>query len=400
MENIDNLFAERVKGLKGSAIREIFKLLQNADIISFAGGNPAPETFPAKELAGIAHDILMNNGVAALQYSVTDGYAPLKEIVMQRMNKVGVGGEDDDLVIVSGGQQGIDLAAKAFLNEGDGIICENPSFIGALNAFRAYNAELIPVTVEDDGMNIEQLEEILKDNDRIKLIYTIPTFQNPSGITMSLEKRKKLLEIAERYNLYIIEDNPYGELRFKGQDVATIKSMDVNGRVIYVGSFSKILSPGLRLGWVIAPSKIIEKIVVLKQVNDVHTNIFAQVLATEYINKYDMDEHIQKSRNLYGKRCGLMLECMDKYFPDFCKYTRPEGGLFIWCMLPDRFDAAVVAKESVNRKVAIVPGSTFMTDMEKPSSSFRLNYSTMADEKIEEGIKILGEVLKELKIEL
>jgi 2-aminoadipate transaminase len=394
MDNIESMFSERVKGLKGSAIREIFKVLQNADMISFAGGNPAPETFPTKELAQIAQDILLGNGTAALQYSVTDGYAPLKEIVKQRMSKIGIGKQDDDVAIMSGGQQGIDLTAKVFLNEGDGIIIENPSFIGALNAFRAYNAQLLPVDVESDGMNVEQLEDVLKNNNNVKLIYTIPTFQNPSGITMSLEKRKKLLALAEQYNVYIIEDNPYGELRFQGQDIPTIKSMDMNGRVVYAGSFSKILSPGLRLGWVVAPSKILDKIIVVKQVNDVHTNILAQVLATEYIKNYNIEEHIQECRDLYGKRCNLMLECMDKYFPDFCTYTRPEGGLFIWCMMPERFNAADVAKQAIQKKVAFVPGNTFMADMDKPSSSFRLNYSTATEEKIEQGIKILGDMLK------
>ncbi|WP_341444408.1 PLP-dependent aminotransferase family protein [Petroclostridium xylanilyticum] len=393
---MDNLFADRVKGLKGSAIREIFKLIQQPDVISFAGGLPAPEMFPAKELAEIAQEVLLNNGTTALQYSVTEGYGPLKEIVKQRMDKAGIGKKEDDIAIMSGGQQGIDLTAKVFLNEGDGIICENPSFIGALNAFRAYNAKLFPVTLENDGMCIEQVENILKANNHVKLIYTIPTFQNPAGITMSLEKRQKLLEMASKHNIYIIEDNPYGDLRFKGQDVPTIKSMDQDGRVIYVGSFSKILSPGLRLGWIVARSDILQKVIIVKQVNDVHTNIFAQVLATQYLLKYCIDEHIKKIRALYGKKCGFMLECMDKYFPDYCEYTRPEGGLFIWCTLPDRYDSVEIMKQSVQHKVAFVPGNTFMADMEKPCSSFRLNYSTMTEEKIEQGIKTLGEVLKSI----
>jgi len=393
---IDYIFANRVKDLKGSAIREIFKIIDQPDMISFAAGSPAPEMFPAKELAEISQEILLNNGAVALQYGITEGYAPLRNLVKERMAKRNIGRKNDDCIIVSGGQQGIDLAAKVLLNEGDGVICENPSFIGGLNSFRAYNAKLYGVNIEEDGLNIDELEQTLKENSNIKLIYTIATFQNPSGITMSLDKRKKLLELADKYNVYILEDNPYGDLRFKGEDVPTIKSMDANGRVIYVGSFSKILSPGLRLGWVVAPAEIIQKVVVVKQVNDVHTNVFSQMLAAEYMKKYCIDEHIEKIRELYGRRCGFMLECMDQYFPDYCTYTRPEGGLFIWCTLPEGIDTIELSRKAVEKKVAFVPGSTCMVDQNKVCNSFRLNYSTMSEEKIEEGIKILGEVLKNI----
>jgi len=393
---IDYIFANRVKDLKGSAIREIFKIIDQPDMISFAAGSPAPEMFPAKELAEISQEILLNNGAVALQYGITEGYAPLRNLVKERMAKRNIGRKNDDCIIVSGGQQGIDLAAKVLLNEGDGVICENPSFIGGLNSFRAYNAKLYGVNIEEDGLNIDELEQTLKENSNIKLIYTIATFQNPSGITMSLDKRKKLLELADKYNVYILEDNPYGDLRFKGEDVPTIKSMDANGRVIYVGSFSKILSPGLRLGWVVAPAEIIQKVVVVKQVNDVHTNVFSQMLAAEYMKKYCIDEHIEKIRELYGRRCGFMLECMDQYFPDYCTYTRPEGGLFIWCTLPEGIDTIELSRRAVEKKVAFVPGSTCMVDQNKVCNSFRLNYSTMSEEKIEEGIKILGEVLKNI----
>ncbi|MDK2800427.1 MAG: 2-aminoadipate transaminase [Clostridiales bacterium] len=395
--NIDHLLADRVKGLKGSAIREILKLTQQPDVISFAGGLPAPEMFPTKELAEIAQDILLNNGTTALQYSITEGYSPLREMLHKRMAAMEIAKQGDDIAIISGGQQGIDLSAKVFLNEGDGIICENPSFIGALNAFRAYNAKLFSVTVEQDGMCMDEIENLLKANDNIKMIYTIPTFQNPSGITMSLQKRRELLKIASKYNVFILEDNPYGELRFKGDEVPTIKSLDTEGRVIYVGSFSKILSPGLRIGWVVANAEILQRIVVVKQVTDVHTNIFAQMLATEYMTRYSINEHIEEIRKLYGQRCGFMLECMEKYFPDFCQYTRPEGGLFIWCTLPEQYDSIEVMKEAVQHKVAFVPGNTFAVDMDKSSSSFRLNYSTMREDKIEQGIKTLGEVLKRIE---
>ena len=395
--NMENIFSNKVTGLKGSTIREIFKLIKQPDIISFAGGLPAPEMFPNQELAGISKEILEKQGTIALQYGITEGYDPLRDIVKANMQEADVLKENDETIIVSGAQQGIDLAAKVLLNEQDGVIVENPSFVGGLNAFRAYNAKMYAVDVKKDGMDLEQLEKLLIEHNHIKLIYTIPTFQNPSGITMSLEKRQRLLQLAKKYNVFIIEDNPYGELRFKGEAVATLKSMADDSRVIYVGSFSKTLSPGLRIGWLVAHPEIVEKVVVVKQVNDVHTTMLAQMLATEYMKKYSMDEHITKISALYGEKCEFMLACMDKYFPDFCEYTRPEGGLFIWCTLPDKYDTITVMKESVKHKVAFVPGNTFMVDMEKSSSCFRLNYSTMSMAKIEEGIKIFGKVLSSVE---
>ena len=392
--NMENIFSNKVTGLKGSTIREIFKLIKQPDIISFAGGLPAPEMFPNQELADISKEILEKQGTIALQYGITEGYDPLRDMVRENMQAVGVLKGNDEAIIVSGAQQGIDLTAKVLLNEQDGVIVENPSFVGGLNAFRAYNASMYSVDVKEDGMDLDQLENLLSAHSHIKLIYTIPTFQNPSGITMSLEKRKQLLQLAKKYNVFIIEDNPYGELRFKGEAVATLKSIDDENRVIYVGSFSKTLSPGLRLGWLVAHPEIVEKVLVVKQVNDVHTTMLAQMLATEYMKKYSMDEHITKISALYGEKCEFMLTCMDKYFPDFCNYTRPEGGLFIWCTLPDRYNAIALMKESVKHKVAFVPGNTFMVDMEKPSNCFRLNYSIMSMTKIEEGIKILGKVLE------
>ncbi len=394
--NIELNFADRVQGLEGSAIREIFKVIQEPDIISFAGGLPAAEMFPNKELAEISKEILDKEGEIALQYGITEGYQPLIDLLKNRMKEFNIGAELDNLIIVSGAQQGIDLTAKVFLNEGDGIIAENPSFIGALNSFRAYKAKVYPADLDEDGINIEQVEETLKTNKNIKLIYTIPTFQNPSGITMSLEKRKKLLELANKYNIYIIEDNPYGELRFKGQDLPTIKSLDKNGRVIYVGSFSKILSPGLRLGWTVANSEIIKKIVIVKQVNDVHTNVLAQMMAVEYMKRYSIDEHIKKIQQLYGNRCSFMLECINKYFPAYCKPTKPEGGLFLLCTLPEGYNSAEILKKSIENKVAFVPGSTFMVDQGGIYGNFRLNYSTVGESKIEQGIKTLGKVIENI----
>ncbi|MEG1880645.1 MAG: PLP-dependent aminotransferase family protein, partial [Oscillospiraceae bacterium] len=262
--DISSKFSNKVKDLEASAIREIFKLLAKPGIISFAGGAPDPTLFPKEKLAEAARDVLINQGNVALQYGVTEGYAPLRTWVSDRLTQQGVIGENDETIIVSGGQQGIDLAAKSLINAGDGVICEQPSFIGGLNAFRSYNAEIYGVPVLDDGLDTDMLEEILKAHPNVKILYTIATFQNPSGITMTLEKRKKVLALAEKYDFIIFEDNPYGELRFSGADVPTIKSMDTNGRVVYLGSFSKILSPGMRLGFTSCDKLLMERMIICK----------------------------------------------------------------------------------------------------------------------------------------
>ena len=391
--NIQNSLADRVTPLKASAIREIFKLIGKPGIISFAGGIPSPDLFPVQEWGELLKEIMDTEGSKALVYGVTEGYAPLVEIAESINSKNKVGKDFDRTIITTGAQQGIDLLVKSLVNEGEGIICENPSFIGSLNSMRSYRAELFGVEVEDDGINTEKVEEILKTQN-IKLIYTIPTFQNPTGITQSLAKRKKLLELAEKYDCYILEDNPYGDLRFGGEAVQAIKSLDENGRVIYVGSFSKTLSPGIRVGWITGHEKIIDRVVVCKQVNDVHTPLINQMLVERYIKKYDFDAHIQKGCELYGHKCALMLKCMDEYFPENVSYTRPDGGIFLWVTLPEGIDTQDIFKECIDKGVAFVPGSTCMVDIEAKCNCLRLNYSTMADDKIEEGIKILADVLK------
>lgn len=388
--------ADRVKTMKGSAIREMFKRMADPEIISLAGGNPASELFPADELSKIAGKILMTSPTLALQYGTTDGYPKMRECARARAAKVNSVGEDDTILIMTGANQGIDLTAKAMLNKGDKIIVESPSFIGSLNAFRTYEAQLVGVTVEDDGMSMEGLEEALKNNSDVKMIYTIPTFQNPTGTTMTLEKRKKMLELASKYDVLILEDNPYGDLRFSGEDVPTIKSLDTEGRVIYAGSFSKILSPGMRLGYVVAPSPLAEKIEMLKQVNDVHTPMLTQLMCVEFMKKYDIDKYIKKNRELYGRKCAKMVESMEKYFPaSKVKWVVPEGGIFLWCECPTITDITPIVDKCLEKKVAIVPGSNFATDIFAPSNMFRLNYSSATLENIEEGVRRLGEVLTE-----
>jgi len=397
-------FSDKLASLKPSAIREIFKSLTDPTIISFAAGNPAPESFPVEELAKLSADIFANTSTTALQYGMTDGYIPLRNAIAERQKKVfGIGRSvdagdkfNDTTIVVSGGQQGIELTCKAFCNEGDTVICENPTFIGALNAFRSNGANTVGVELHDDGIDPDELEAAIKANPKTKLIYLIPTFQNPAGLTTSYEKRVRIYEIAKKYNIPIIEDNPYGELRFAGKDIPTIKSMDTEGLVIYCSTFSKILSAGMRVGFVVAPEEIATKLVIAKQVEDVHTNMFFQMLCYRYMTECDIDAHIEKIRAIYRHKCGLMIDSLEKYLPREIKFTRPEGGLFLWCTLPDGVDMNAFVKKAIEYKVAVVPGTTFNCDTAAPSRCFRLNYSTPSDEQIVEGCKRLGEVAKDV----
>jgi len=395
MEN-NSVFTPAVAGMQASAIREIFKMLGVPGMISFAAGIPAPELFPAKEWAKINEDILTNRASGALVYGTTEGYVPLREYTKAQAAEKGIYNESiDELIITSGAQQAIDLTAKVLLNPGDGVICESPSFIGSLNSFRSYGAKLYGASIEADGICLEEVEAHLKEQKNIKFIYTIATFQNPSGVTMSQAKREKLLALAEKYNVFILEDNPYGELRFTGEAVAPIKSMDKNGTVIYAGTYSKTLAPGLRVGYLSARKDIVDRVTVVKQVNDVHTPVLNQMMVHEYVTNYDFEAHIEKCAKIYGERCALMLSEMDKHFPKECTYTRPEGGIFILCTLPEGTDTKVLMQKAIEKKVAFVPGATFMLDLDTPSNMFRLNFSVTTPESITKGIAILGEVIKE-----
>ena len=389
-------FSNKLAALKPSAIREIFKSLADPTVISFAAGNPAPESFPVDDLARLSADIYAKSSTPALQYGMTEGYAPLREAVAARQKKIfGIGKDFDATIIVSGGQQGIELACKAFCNEGDTVICENPTFIGALNAFRSNGVKTVGVELRNDGIDPDELEKTIKANPKAKLIYLIPTFQNPAGLTTSYEKRKKIYEVAKKYKLPIIEDNPYGELRFAGEDIPTIKSFDDEGLVIYCSTFSKILSAGMRVGFVIAPEEIISKMVIAKQVEDVQTNQFFQMLCYRYMTECDIDGHVADIRKIYRHKAGLMIESLEKYLPREIEFTRPEGGLFLWCTLPEKVDMNAFVKRAIENKVAVVPGTTFNCDTTAPSRCFRLNYSTPSDENIVKGCKILGDTARE-----
>ena len=394
---MEYIFSDALASLKPSAIREIFKSLSDPSIISFAAGNPSPLSFPSKDLGEIAADIFENHATAALQYSITEGYPALRTAVADRLSRIfGIGRAFDTTIITSGGQQGLELTCRALCNPGDVVLCENPSFIGALNAFRAVGAKTVGIPLHEDGIDPADLEKALAEYPNTKMIYLIPTFQNPAGITTCEEKRRAIYEIARRHSVVILEDNPYGELRFAGTDVPTIKSMDEDGIVVYCSSFSKILSAGMRVGFVCAPDKLVQKMVVAKQCEDVHTNILFQMLCHRYMTEKDMDGHIAGIRALYRDKCNLMLDCLDAHMPKEIHYTRPEGGLFIWCTLPDSILMNDFVKRAIERKVAVVPGTAFNCDTEAPSQSFRLNYSTPSDEDIRRGIEILGNLAKEM----
>ncbi len=393
-------FSDKLASLKPSAIREIFKSLADPTIISFAAGNPAPESFPVEALARISADIYEKTPHVALQYGMTEGYPPLREAVAKRQKEIFNIGKsvaagdkyNDSTIILSGGQQGIELTCKAFCNEGDVVICENPTFIGALNAFRSNGAKTVGVELHDDGIDPDELEAAIKANPRTKLIYLIPTFQNPAGLTTSYEKRVRIYEIAKKYSIPIIEDNPYGELRFAGEDIPTLKSMDTEGLIIYCSTFSKILSAGMRVGFTIAPESVVSKLVIAKQVEDVHTNMFFQMLCHRYMTECDLDGHIDFIRSLYRRKCNLMISALEENLPSEITFTRPEGGLFLWCTLPEGIDMNDFVKRAIEYKVAVVPGTTFNCDTQAPSRCFRLNYSTPSDEQTVEGCRRLGEV--------
>lgn len=392
---MDYNFAKGVASLKPSIIREILK--SSGNTIPLAAGNPAPDAFPVDDIKKIVGDIFETDPILALQYGVSEGYGPLVEKLTElAKNRYGVGNENDGLIVVSGAQQVMSLMSQCFINYGDGIICEEPSFIGSLNCFRSYGANLIGVPVDSDGINVEALEEKLKSEENIKFIYTIPNFQNPAGVTMSLEKRKAVYALAKKYGVLILEDNPYGDLRVSGEDVPAIKSLDEDGIVVYAGSFSKIVAPGIRVGFALAPKAVIAKLTVAKQTQDVHTPLVSQLAVYKWLTEYDFESHINKIREIYRRKLNLLCDCIDKELSDFLTYHRPEGGLFVWAKLNDGIDMLDFCRKASAAGVSVVPGNAFIVDGEKEYSYIRLNFSTPSDEDIVKGVKILGEVARSL----
>lgn len=398
MIRLEYRFSDKVLALKPNAIREILKSASDPGVISLSAGNPAPDAFPIGEIREISERILRETPITALQYGVSEGYTPLRDTLKAYLKaKHGIGTGDDELIIVSGAQQVMDIAAKTFLNEHDVLICEAPSFVGALNTFRSYNTELAGVTVQPDGMDMDELEAKLDAHPNAKLIYTIPNFQNPSGVTMSLEKRKRLYELALAHSCLIIEDNPYGDLRYYGEDVPAIKSFDTEGIVIYSGSFSKVISPGIRVGFMMANKTAMSKMIICKQGQDVHTAMWSQMLAHELMTKYDYEAHLDRLRALYTRKAALCMALLDEHVvPYGITYHKIDGGLFIWCDLPKDTDMLAFCKALTERKVCVVPGNAFLTDSAMECHSFRINFSTPTDEQLTQGIIEIGRLAKEI----
>lgn len=398
----EHRYAHRLKSMTSSVIRELLKLTESPDIISFAGGLPAPDVFPLAEFKDACNKVLETNGPQALQYGTTEGYAPLREMIARHSDRYGIHVSADNIMITSGSQQALDLIGRLFINRGDHILVEAPTYLGALQAWNAYGAQYIPVEMDKEGMKIDALEAALRVGP--KFIYVLPNFQNPTGVTLSLERRHKLIELADRYGVPIIEDDPYGQLRFEGEHLPSVFVLDnefrgnhtneYKGNVIYMSTFSKILAPGLRLAWVIAPVEVIRKMVTSKQGADLHTPTFNQYVAYEVGRHGFLDQHVQLIRKVYCERRNAMLGAMDSFFPEGVDWTHPEGGLFLWGMLPKGLNTVDMMKRAIENKVAYVPGASFFP-CGGGENTMRLNFSYCKPEIINEGIFRLGKLLKE-----
>ena len=383
--------SDNFSNMKPSATREILKVTSQPGMIAFAGGSPDTAAFPCEEVKELSSRILSENPVSALVYGVSEGYEPLRVNVKNWLRRNdNIGTENDSIIITSGGTQVMDLTTRVLTSPGDTIICEEPSFIGSLNCFRSHGCKLVGVEIDSDGMNIEKLKKAVKENPNARFIYTIPNFQNPGGTTLSLEKRKAMLEIAKENDLIILEDDPYGKLRTAGENLPSIKSMDNGENVIYAGSFSKILAPGIRVAFAVVPNKIVPAFTIAKQVSDVHSGVLNQMIVSRWFDEYDVDRHISEIRKIYRRKLNLMCDCLDKYCSDFISYVRPEGGLFIWAKLDDKIDMMKYVKRLLDCKVAVVPGSAFMIDDMASCQYIRLNFSTPSDENIVKGVKLMA----------
>lgn len=396
----EHRFAQRTQRMGSSAIRELLKLTEQPDIISFGGGMPAPDVFPIQEFSEACQRVLVDYGPQALQYGATEGYLPLREMITRHTARYGIEVTADNVMITSGSQQALDLLGKILLNRGDHVLVESPTYLGALQAWNAYGAEYVSVPMDENGMMTEALEEGLRSGP--KFIYVLPNFQNPSGVTLSLERRHKLIELADRYGVPIVEDDPYGQLRYEGEHLPSVVELDsqyrdncdvcYRGNVIYLSTFSKILAPGIRLAWVVAPPEVIRKLVQAKQGADLHTSSFNQLVTYEVAKGGFLDRHVKLIRDVYSERRDVMLGAMDAYFPPGVEWTHPEGGLFLWGILPESMSSADVLKSALEEKVAFVPGGPFYANG-GGHNTMRLNFSYSNPEKIREGISRLGRVI-------
>ena len=396
-------YAHRTKQMSSSVIRELLKLTEQPDIISFGGGLPAPDVFPVKEFKEACNYVLDHFGAQALQYSTTEGYRPLREMIARHTARYSVEVTPENILITSGSQQALDFMGRLFINRGDYIVVESPTYLGALQAWNAYGAQYIPVRTDENGMIVDELEAALRVGP--KFMYILPNFQNPSGVTLSLERRKKLIELADRYGVPIVEDDPYGQLRYEGEHIPSLVTLDsqyracdgecYSGNVIYLSTFSKLLAPGLRLAWVIAPEQVIRKLVMGKQGADLHTASFNQYVAYEVAKGGFLDEHVKTIRKTYKERRDVMMEMMSEMFPPEVRWTHPLGGMFLWGILPEYMDSAEVLRIAIDRKVAFVPGEAFHATG-GGKNTMRLNFSYSSPDTIREGITRLGVTLKEL----
>ncbi|MCO5183283.1 MAG: PLP-dependent aminotransferase family protein [Anaerolineae bacterium] len=400
-------YAQRMQWMGSSMIRELLKLTARPEIISFAGGLPAPELFPVEEFQAATDRVLSQNGCSALQYSTTEGFMPLREFLADKMAAYGIEAGPENILITSGAQQAIDIIGKMLINPGDRILTEQPTYLGALQSWRAYQAEFVTVPIDHDGLRVDLLEEVLCSGP--KFMYILPNFQNPGGVTLSLARRYELIEIADHYGIPIVEDDPYGELRYEGEHLPPLVVVDndlmndtgatydsygsfMRGNLIYLGTFSKTLAPGLRLGWMVAPKSVIERAVMAKQGMDLHSSSFVQMVAYEVVKDGFLKQHVQHIRTVYGERRDVMLAAMARHFPPSVAWTRPDGGLFLWVTLPEGVDASVLFEKAVANNVAYVPGIAF-DPLNEAVNTFRLNFSNAQPDVIEEGIRRLGSVL-------
>jgi 2-aminoadipate transaminase len=385
-------FADRMNGVSDSFIREILKVTNKPEIISFAGGLPNPGLFPVEAFAEAASRVIRESGKEALQYSTTEGYLPLREFISERYRQIdGLKIDPDEIIIVNGSQQGIDLVSKIFLNKGDHVVIEKPGYVGAIQAISLYEPEFHMVDMDEGGINCSMLESVLADNP-VKMLYAVPSFQNPSGLTYTSEIRSKVAVLLKKYSVFLLEDNPYGDLRFTGSHQLPIKS-ELDELGVLMGSFSKTTVPGIRLGWVCAEKKVMGKLKIVKQAADLHSNYLAQRIMFEFLSKNKLDDHVSTIIDVYRDQRNCMVEAMEKYFPDDVSFTRPEGGMFLWVTLPEGKSSMKLFDEAIKQNVAFVPGPAFHFNGEG-DNSFRLNYSNSNPELIKQGIQRLASVMQ------
>jgi len=396
-------FALRTRGMRSSAVRELLKLTEQPDMISFGGGLPAPEVFPVEKFRESCDRVLTHEGAKALQYSTTEGYRPLREMIARHAVRFGINIQAEHVLLTSGSQQALDLIGTVFINPGDHLLVERPTYLGALQAWCTYQAEYSCVSMDDDGMRTDEVESQIRTGP--KFIYALPNFQNPSGVTLSVERRRRLIEVAAHYGVPILEDDPYGQLRYEGEHQPSLVLLDgerektdgapYSGNVIYLSTFSKTLAPGIRLGWIIAPTEVIQKLVQAKQGADLHSSTFSQMVAYDVAKGGFLDRHVQVIRRIYRERRDAMLRALETHFPEGVSWTRPQGGLFLWVRFHQGMDAAEILRAAVRQKVAFVPGQPFFPDGSGANTA-RLNFSYCNPDTIEEGIRRLGTVLKSL----